>query len=92
MRTEYIQAAMNEATYEIIDDAWPYYGEIKRLKGLWASGRTLEECRRNLAEALEGWLIVSLQLGNKIPTVNGVKIRAMSKSAVRRSGHMATNG
>jgi predicted RNase H-like HicB family nuclease len=72
MLSDYIQAAMNDATYEIIDDPWPYYAEINRLKGLWASGKTLKECRRNLAEALKEWIALSLQLGHPLPAYDGV--------------------
>lgn len=44
MMREYIQAAMNNAHYEVIEDEEPYYGEILELQGVWASGKTLEEC------------------------------------------------
>jgi predicted RNase H-like HicB family nuclease len=56
MLLEYIQTALESAKYEIIDDEEPYYGEIPALAGVWATGKTLEECRRNLAEAVEDWV------------------------------------
>ncbi len=31
----------------------PYYGEVPELRGVWAIGKTLEECRKNLKEAIE---------------------------------------
>jgi predicted RNase H-like HicB family nuclease len=34
---------MERATYEIIDDPKPYYGEVPELQGVWATGNTLEE-------------------------------------------------
>ena len=46
MLIEYIEAALGRARYEIIDDEEPYYGEIPELKGIWATGKTLEECRK----------------------------------------------
>jgi predicted RNase H-like HicB family nuclease len=52
MIEEYLKAAMTTAHYEIIDDEDPYYGEIAQLKGVWASGKTLEECRDNLLSNL----------------------------------------
>jgi predicted RNase H-like HicB family nuclease len=61
MIVQYIQKAMEKAHYEIIDDDEPYYGEIPACPGVWATGKTLEECRRNLEGALEGWIIVRLQ-------------------------------
>ena len=60
MITEYIEAALARATYEIIQDEEPYYGEIPGLQGVWASGKTLEECRRNLAETVEDWVLFSI--------------------------------
>ena len=49
MWTEYLTAALESAHFEIIEDAEPLYGQIPALKGAWATGPTLEECRRNLA-------------------------------------------
>jgi len=63
MLTEYIQRALESAHYEIIEDEEPYYGEISALQGVWASGETLEACRRNLADAVEDWLLFSLARG-----------------------------
>ena len=67
MITEYINAALGQAKYEIIDNEEPYYGEVPGLEGVWASGRTLEECRHNLAEVIDGWLVVRLKRGLSIP-------------------------
>ena len=53
MFAEYIQAAMDKATYEIIDDPEPFCGEVPELQGLWATGKTLEECRMNLRMPLK---------------------------------------
>ena len=47
MLVEYIEESLKRAHYELIDDEDPYYGEIKELKGVWASGKTLEQCRDN---------------------------------------------
>ena len=48
MITEYINEALKKAHYEIIEDEEPYYGEVHGLNGVWATGKTLEECRNNL--------------------------------------------
>jgi len=63
MLIEYIEAALARAKYEIIRDDEPYYGEIPNLKGVWATGRTLEECRKRLSEVIEGWIIIRLRRG-----------------------------
>ena len=41
MILEYINAALERAKYEIIEDEEPYYGEVNGLKGIWANGNTL---------------------------------------------------
>ncbi len=75
MILEYINAALEKAKYEIIEDEEPYYGEVPGLKGIWATGKTLEECRRNLAETIEGWLILRLKKGLPIPSIGHKKFK-----------------
>ena len=74
MLTEYIEKALEHAHYELIDDEEPYYGEIKLLQGVYATGKTLEECRKNLKEVVEGWLIISLKKGLPIPKIETLEI------------------
>jgi len=71
MFAEYIQAAMERATYEIIDDPEPFYGEVPELQGVWATGKTLEECRKELQSVIEGWIALKLRLGHPIPPIGG---------------------
>jgi predicted RNase H-like HicB family nuclease len=79
MLLEYIQEALKRARYEIIDDEEPYYGEVPELQGVWATGKTLEECRENLREAIEGWIIVRLQMGLPLPPLGKVKFHRLEK-------------
>ncbi|MDD1738711.1 MAG: hypothetical protein CG443_542 [Methanosaeta sp. ASP1-1] len=51
---EYIQAAISKAVYEVIDDEEPYYGEVPDLEGVWATGKTPEECRENFFDGHRG--------------------------------------
>ena len=74
MIIEYIEAALSKAKYEIIEDEESYYGQVPGLKGVWATGKTLEECRRNLADVIDGWIIVSLQKRIPIPAIGNCKI------------------
>jgi len=64
---QYVEAALSRAKYELIEDEEPYYGEVPELEGVWATGKTLEECRHNLAEVIDGWLVVRLRKGLDIP-------------------------
>lgn len=71
---EYIAAALERAHYELIDDEEPYYGEIPELQGVWATGKSLEECRRTLAEVVDGWVLIRLTRGLSIPTLGQVSL------------------
>ena len=75
MLLEYIQAALESARYEIIQDQEPFYGEVPPLPGVWATGKTLEECRRNLVEAIEDWVLFSVAKALPIPALGRVVIR-----------------
>ena len=79
MFAEYIQAAMDQATYEIIDDPEPFYGEVPELEGVWATGKTLEDCRRELQEVIEGWIALKLRFGHPIPAIGGHSINASAE-------------
>ena len=82
MIEEYIHKALEKAKYEIIKDKEPYYGQIKELPGVWATGKTLEECRRKLAEVIEGWILVRVKKGLSIPSLEGCKIEQPKELAV----------
>jgi predicted RNase H-like HicB family nuclease len=75
MILEYLNAAMEHARYDMIEDDEPYYGEIPEVKGVWATGKNLEECRRKLAAALEDWVLFSIHRGKKVPPIGGVRIQ-----------------
>ena len=79
MIREYIEAALNRAKYEFIEDEEPYYGEIPELGGIWATGKTLEECRRNLADVVDGWLIVHLKKGLPVPPIGNFKVEELKR-------------
>jgi predicted RNase H-like HicB family nuclease len=74
MLLQYIQTALDQAHYEIIEDEEPFYGEVPQLEGVWATGKTLEQCRSNLAEAIEDWVLFSVAKGLPIPTLGQVAI------------------
>ena len=73
MFVEYIEEALKRARYEIIEDDEPFYGEIPELDGVWATGKTLEECRENLREVLEGWILIRLRKNLDIPPLGDKK-------------------
>ncbi len=74
MIREYLDAAMQRARYELIEDEDPFYGEVSELQGVWATGKTLEECRQNLADVVDGWILIRLSRGLSIPPLGEVRI------------------
>jgi len=73
MLIQYIQAAMRRAHYELLEDG-TIVGTINGLQGVLANAPTLEECREELQEVLEEWIVVGLRLGMVIPDVGGVTL------------------
>lgn len=72
--TNYIMAAMHRATYEFIEDDSTFFGSIPDCQGVWANAETLEVCRDELQEVLEGWIILGLRLGHTLPVIDGIDL------------------
>ena len=73
MFSNYIDAAIKRAEYKKLDDG-TWYGEIPGFKGVWANAPSLEECRSELIEVLEEWLLLKVKDNDPIPTVDGRSI------------------
>lgn len=81
MLVKYIDQAMEQAVYDIIEDEARYYGEIPGLQGVWARHATLEGCRRELREALSDWLALRLRLGLEIPVLADIDLNQLTQPA-----------
>ncbi len=68
MLKKYIRAAMGRAHYEILQDDGSFYGEIPGFDGVYANADTLERCREELEEVLEGWILLRVSLHFPLPT------------------------
>jgi predicted RNase H-like HicB family nuclease len=73
MLANYISAAMHQATYEVLPDK-TFYGSIPAFQGVWANAATLEACRDELQEVLEGWMLLKIASHLPLPEVNGLKL------------------
>jgi len=80
MLANYIDKAMEEAVYEIVEDEGIYWGEIPALQGVWARHATLEACRRELREALSDWIALRLHLGLPMPIVANIDLNQIVQS------------
>lgn len=81
MLLDYLTAALESAHYELIEDDEPFYGSVPSLEGVWATGASLEECRKNLSSAIEDWVLFSVRMGAPLPTVSGVSLAIPDKVA-----------
>jgi predicted RNase H-like HicB family nuclease len=73
MLVEYIQAAMQHAEFEQMEDG-RFFGTIPPCQGVWADGDTMEETRHTLQEVLEDWIIARYRHDLEIPLVDGLDI------------------
>lgn len=74
MLTDYIDAAMGKAKYEILSDDNSFYGEIPGFDGVYANNSTLEQCRKELAEVLEDWILFRVSRNLALPIVDGIEL------------------
>ncbi len=81
MILDYLSAALESAHYELIEDEEPFYASVPGLEGVWATGKSLEECRRNLSSAIEDWILFSVRMGAELPPVDGVSLIVPDKVA-----------
>jgi predicted RNase H-like HicB family nuclease len=80
MFTKFMEAAMRHAHYEILADDGTYYGEIPECRGVYARARTLEECRDELAEVLEDWLLFRIHKNLSLPTIDGLTLEVREEA------------
>jgi predicted RNase H-like HicB family nuclease len=66
MLAELIEKKMRTAHYKKLKDG-SYFGEIPKAKGVWANANNLEDCRNELREVLEDWLLLQIRSGKNIP-------------------------
>lgn len=80
MLRAYIEAAMRDARYEILEENGQFYGEIPGFQGVYATSETLEGCRDELEEVLEEWILFRVSRNLDLPAMAGIDLR------VRRVG------
>jgi predicted RNase H-like HicB family nuclease len=73
MLIEYIDQAMTEAVYDKLKDG-SFSGKIPKCPGVIAFGSTLYQCEQELKSSLEGWLIVKIRYGDKLPVIGKINL------------------
>lgn len=78
MVQEYIQKQLKKARFKKLEDG-TYFATIPGLKGIWANAKSLRECKKELEEVLEGWLLLKVQ--NK-ERVSGFAFSSFSRNTL----------
>lgn len=79
MIRRYLDRALAKARYTQLENG-SYCAEVSGLRGVIATGKTLENCRTELEEVVEEWVLVRVARGLDIPALGGMTIR------VRKAG------
>jgi predicted RNase H-like HicB family nuclease len=82
MIRKYIQTAMERAKYEILPDDRTYYGEIQECPGVYSNAPTLEQCRNELEEVLEEWILFRVYKNLPIPRIDNIEIKIKKQTVV----------
>jgi predicted RNase H-like HicB family nuclease len=77
---KYIDRAMSKAVYDKLVDG-SFSGKIPECPGVIAFGETLYRCEQELKASLEGWLIVKLRHGDKLPVISNISLNKKKASA-----------
>ena len=80
MLKKYLNIALRHAKYEILQDDGSFYGEIPECNGVYANANSLEECREQLEEVLEEWILFRIHKNLPLPVIEGVEL-AINKVA-----------
>ena len=73
MLLEYINKAMSRALYDKLEDG-SFSGKIPECPGVVAFGETLYQCQQELRSSLEGWLMVKIRYGDKLPVIGRINL------------------
>ena len=66
MFSRFVEQKLKNARYKLLKDK-SYFGEIPGIKGVWANSRNLEDCREELREVLEEWLLLKVKYSEQVP-------------------------
>ncbi len=80
MLSEFIEKKLRTARYKILKDG-SYFGMISGLRGVWANAKNLEDCRTQLQEVLEDWLLLKIRDRERI---QGFKLKPDRRELVSR--------
>lgn len=74
MIRQYVEEALRRARYDKLEDG-TFCAEIPHLRGVLATAETLEECRNQLAEVVEEWVLVRVAKGLEVPRLGKIDVK-----------------
>jgi predicted RNase H-like HicB family nuclease len=86
MLLEYINQAMATAAYDKLEDG-SFFGKIPQCPGVVAFAETLYKCQQELRSSLEGWIIVKIRHGDKLPVINKINLNVKVQGHKRVAAH-----
>ena len=73
MLFEYIRKSIGKGRiYKVLDDG-TWFAETPGFEGVWANAPTVEECRRELSEVIEEWLVLKQGTGTLFLRLKGLR-------------------
>ena len=81
MLIDYILGAMRRAKYDLLEDDEGFVGTIPGFRGLIGHAKSLEACRDDLFGALQSWLLLKLQQGDRdIPVIEHIDLKSPKRA------------
>ena len=80
MLLQYIQKALSKAQYKLLEDG-TWFAEIQGFQGVWSNAATVEECRQELIEVIEEWLILKIRDRDPLPQFEGLTLEVKEERA-----------
>jgi predicted RNase H-like HicB family nuclease len=77
--TNYISEALHRARYSVVDGG-VFCATVPGLPGVIATGDSLENCRDQLAEIVEEWVLVRVSRGLSVPRLGTVRVQVRRAS------------
>jgi predicted RNase H-like HicB family nuclease len=86
MLVKYINKAMSQAVYDKLEDS-SFCGKIPDCPGVIAFADSLYHCQEELQSVLEGWIIVKLRHGDKLPVIGKMNLNKGTRSPKKAVTH-----
>jgi len=86
MLTEYVDKTMAKAVCDKLEFGG-FSGKIPQCPGVIAFGETLYQCQKELSSSLEGWLIVKIRHGDKLPVIGRIDLNKKMPTIKEAAAH-----